>query len=262
MQRVFSKAEILAPAHKQLDITNQMQVADFFQTYRPDVVLHCAAYNNVDLAETELAQCRNVNVIGTRNIAEASRQCGAYMVYTSSDYVFDGEKNGEYQITDKKHPLSVYGVTKSEAEDIVLSNPQNAVLRISWLFGPGNHNFVKAVLRTAQSRDRLNVVGDQVGSPTYTEDLAVLIQEILQRRPAGILHGTNGGECSRAEFAKEILRISHSGTVVKEVTSQQYPSKARRPLNSRLSKASLDAAGLHRLPDWKDALARYLVSDD
>ena len=261
LQRLFSETDFLAPAHNQLDITNQAQVDAFFRAYRPDAVLHCAAYNNVDLAETEQAQCRMVNVDGTRSLVEASRQCGAYMIYTSSDYVFDGEKTGEYQTTDEKHPLSVYGATKSEAEDIVLSNPQNAVLRISWLFGPGERNFVKAILRSAQIKNRLDVVGDQVGSPTYTGDLAILLREMLQKRPSGILHGTNSGDCSRAELAKAVLEISHFKAVVQEVTSQQYPSKARRPLNSRLSKASLDAAGLHHLPEWRDALARYLESN-
>ena len=261
LQRQLAETDYLAPSHAQLDITDAEQVYEFFQATRPDAVIHCAAYNNVDLAETEPEQCRLVNVKGTENIVAAARVFGSYVIYISSDYVFDGRKVGAYQTTDKKNPLSVYGASKSKAEDLVLAEPNNAVVRISWLFGPGERNFVRAVLRAAQARPSLSVVNDQIGSPTYTEDLAALLCEMLGKRPQGIFHATNEGVCSRAWFAEKVLEVSGIKTEIIGVTSEQYPSSAQRPLNSRLSKVSLDAAGLHRFPEWEDALTRYLAVD-
>lgn len=261
LQRQLAGTDYLAPSHAQLDITDAEQVYEFFQATRPDAVIHCAAYNNVDLAETESEQCRLVNVKGTENIVSAARVFGSYVIYTSSDYVFDGRKVGAYQTADKKNPLSVYGASKSKAEDLVLAEPNNAVVRISWLFGPGERNFVRAVLRAARARPSLSVVNDQIGSPTYTEDLAALLCEMLGKRPQGIFHATNEGVCSRAWFAEKVLEVSGIKTEIIGVTSEQYPSSAQRPLNSRLSKISLDAAGLHRLPGWEDALTRYLAVD-
>lgn len=261
LQRQLAGTDYLAPSHAQLDITDAEQVYEFFQETRPDAVIHCAAYNNVDLAETEPEQCHLVNVKGTENIVAAAKIFGSYVIYTSSDYVFDGRKVGEYQTADKKNPLSVYGASKSKAEDLVLAETNNAVVRISWLFGPGERNFVRAVLRAARARPSLSVVNDQIGSPTYTEDLAALLYEMLEKRPQGIFHATNGGVCSRAWFAEKVLEVSGIKTEIVGVTSEQYPSSAQRPLNSRLSKVSLDAAGLHRLPEWEDALTRYLAVD-
>ena len=198
LQRQLAGTDYLAPSHAQLDITDAEQVYEFFQATRPDAVIHCAAYNNVDLAETESEQCRLVNVKGTENIVSAARVFGSYVIYTSSDYVFDGRKVGAYQTADKKNPLSVYGASKSKAEDLVLAEPNNAVVRISWLFGPGERNFVRAVLRAARARPSLSVVNDQIGSPTYTEDLAALLCEMLGKRPQGIFHATNEGVCGKS----------------------------------------------------------------
>lgn len=256
--RAFPEA-VLAPTHSELDITDPGQVAAFFQEEKPDIVLHCAAFNDVELAEKESGLCCRTNLMGTGYIAAACKKAGAYLVYTSSDYVFDGEKQGAYEIFDGKRPLSVYGYSKSEAEELVLgSDPWNAVLRISWLFGFSENNFVEAILRAAARSGEIRVVSDQVGSPTYTEDLAVLILEMVRLRPHGIYHAANEGSCSRAQFAAEILRLAGSRTRIREISSAEYPAKAVRPKNSVLSRSSLDAAGLPRLPAWEDALARYM----
>lgn len=244
------------------DITNAKAVEELFLREWPDAVVHCAAFSQVDEAEKDARHCHTVNVQGTRYIADLCQRQGSYLVYISTDYVFDGTKPYEYEISDLKKPLSVYGKTKSEGEDIVLAaSRDNVVLRTSWLFGCncGRHgNFVESILRAGRSHPEIKVVDDQVGSPTYSADLAKVLVEILEKRPRGILHGTNEGYCSRAEFAREILRQAGVSSRVVGVTSGQYPLAARRPLNSRMSKQSLDDAGLSRLPAWQDGLARYL----
>ncbi len=250
---------VLAPSHAELDISDRNQVFHYINTNLPDMVIHCASYNSVDLAEENVELCRTVNVVGTRNVADACKEVNVYLLYTSTDYVFDGTKTGEYSVDDVKHPLSVYGKSKSDAEDIVLqANEGNCVLRISWLFGPSKKNFVETIINAAQLRSTLQVVDDQVGTPTYTEDLAVLIDTIIQKRCSGILHATNEGFCTWADFAQEILMVVHSKTVVQRITSAEYSSKAVRPKNSRLSKSCLDQYDLPRLPTWQDALKRYL----
>ena len=250
--------EVLAPPHVELDITAPAQVSAFFREKKPDAVLHCAAFNAVDTAEEHPALCCHTNILGTQLLAQECRRTGAYLLSISSDFVFDGKKTGAYETGDAKHPLSIYGYSKSVAEDIVLqSDARNTVLRISWLFGRSPTNFVEAILQAAERRPLLDVVSDQIGCPTYADDLASLLLELLRQRPAGIFHAANEGCCSRAAFAEKILQLSGSGAAVRAVSSAEYPSKAHRPRNSVLSKASLDAAGLRRLPPWEDALARY-----
>lgn len=259
LRRALRGCEVLAPPHTELDITETEQVAAFFREKKPDAVVHCAAFNAVDAAEEEPALCCRTNIVGTRLLAQECRRTGAYLLSVSSDFVFDGRKTGAYEIGDAKNPLSVYGHSKSVAEDLVLqSDARNTVLRISWLFGRSRTNFVEAILQAAERQPVLEVVDDQVGCPTYAEDLAPLLLELLRLRPAGVLHATNEGSCSRAAFAEEILRQSGARASVRAVSSADYPAKARRPRNSVLSKTCLDAAGLRRLPPWRDALARYL----
>ena len=251
--------EVIAPAKEQLDVTNEQNIETFFRQYPIDAVVHCAAYSMVDMAEEQQEACRRVNVFGTKTVADICKKYGAYLIYISTDYVFDGRKNSPYTVDDRKNPLSVYGQSKSEGEDVVLgSSGRNAVLRTSWLFGHSKRNFVEAILRNAKSNKMIRVVADQVGSPTYTEDLAVLIIERLKKQCAGIFHGTSEGICSWAEFAREILKHSSMDTQIVEVTSQEYGAKAERPKNSVMDKSRLDECGLNRLPHWEDALKRYL----
>ncbi len=252
-------AEVLGPSSGEMDIRQVDAVRRVFEAFRPDAVIHCAAYNQVDRAETESALCRAVNVTGTGNIAALSREYGAYLLSISTDYVFDGRKDGEYETDDAKNPLSVYGASKAEGEEIVLSaDARNAVVRTSWLFGPGPRNFVQAIRRNGANKGLISVVSDQIGSPTYTEDLAGLISNMTLNRISGLLHATNEGFCSRAAFAEEILCEAGIPCHVCGIASETLVGAAPRPKNSRLSKAGLDRAGLDRLPTWQEALARYL----
>ena len=259
MQLSQKSVDLLGPTSHEMDISKIDSVKTVFEAFKPDVVIHCAAYNQVDRAESEPKACRAVNVTGTGNIAELSKAFGAYLLSVSSDYVFDGEKDGEYETDDIKHPLSVYGTSKSDGEDLVLAaSRENAVIRTAWLFGNSNHNFVEAIIRNGKKTDCLSVVSDQIGNPTYARDLATLIVAAVQKRIPGIYHGTNEGWCSRAQFAQAILTLSGIACSVKETETIWKPGLAKRPKNSCLSKACLDRAGLERLPQWQDALSCYL----
>ncbi|MCL1866951.1 MAG: dTDP-4-dehydrorhamnose reductase [Oscillospiraceae bacterium] len=243
----------------ELDITDEAAVLDFVKAYKPDSVIHCAAYTAVDKAEDESELCMRVNSDGTANIAKACKSVGAQMLYISTDYVFDGTGETPFETNTPKSPLNVYGKSKSDGEDAVTEFlDKYYIVRISWVFGSHGNNFVKTMLRLCETKSELSIVGDQFGSPTYTVDLAVLLCEIVMSGKYGVYHATNEGFCSWAEFAEEIMRISESPCTVKTITTESYPTKAVRPRNSRLSKSSLDENGFKRLPDWREALKRYL----
>lgn len=251
--------DVKALSHEELDITDRENVKTVFTREKPDVVIHCAAYSNVDQAEHERERCFHVNIDGTATIADFCAENKIHMIYISSDYVFDGKKEGPYEITDAVHPLSVYGSSKAKGEQLVLSaNPLNAVLRISWLFGDSGGNFVETMLRLAEREKKIRVVADQTGSPTYTEDLADLLMQMAERKCSGIFHATNEGTCTWAEFAKSIVSYTGKQVEIIPISSLEYGAEAARPKNSILSKASLDAAGLNRLPRWEDALRRCM----
>ncbi len=247
-----------------LDITNEQKVHEFINNYKPDIVMHNAAYTSVDKAEQNPEVCYKVNALGTKYIAEACREVNATMVYISTDYVFSGKGENFYEVNDKKEGLSVYGKTKSEGEDFVLQTlTKYFIVRISWVFGINGNNFIKTMLKLASlGKTELNVVSDQIGSPTYTADLAVLLCDMIKTNKYGIYHATNEGICSWYEFAKKIFELSNINIKVNPVTTDEYrklvPNQAARPLNSRLSKKSLDKAKFNRLPNWDDALERYL----
>jgi dTDP-4-dehydrorhamnose reductase len=243
-----------------LDITGSA-AAVFLTRHKPSCIIHCAAYTAVDRAEDEPALCMCVNADGTENLAKACREIGAELLYISTDYVFPGDGDRPYETDAPKAPLSVYGKSKLAGEEAVLRHVDKFyIVRISWVFGKNGNNFVKTMRQLAETRDEINVVADQIGSPTYTPDLAVLLCDMALSGKYGIYHAANEGFCSWAEFAEEIMRISGNKCKVNPITTEQYPTKAVRPKNSRLSKASLDAAGFKRLPDWKDALGRYIQS--
>ena len=242
------------------DLTHPEQVLSYMHRYRPGCVVHCAAYTAVDQAETNAADCEAVNAAGTRNLAIGCRDVDASMIYISTDYVFPGTGNSAFETNDLKNPLGVYGRTKLEGEKAIreLLN-RYFIVRTSWVFGVHGDNFVKTMLRLGKEKESLNVVCDQVGSPTYTRDLAVLICEMVQTDQYGIYHGTNEGYCSWSEFAQVIMEEANLECVIHPVMTAEYGSPAQRPLNSRLSKKCLDDAGFARLPDWHDALRRYLA---
>ena len=242
------------------DLTDEKAVMEAISAYRPDAVVHCAAYTAVDRAEENEDVCRAVNVDGTRFVARACRAVDAEMVYFSTDYVFSGTGEDFYEVDSPKGPQSVYGRTKLEGEEAVRETLEKYfILRISWVFGINGGNFVRTMLRLSNDHDTLRVVNDQIGSPTYAHDLAPLICDMLATEKYGTYHATNEGVCSWAEFAETIMKAADRPTRIIPVTTEEYGAKAARPLNSRMSKKSLDEAGFARLPSWQDALRRYLA---
>ena len=242
------------------DLTDEKAVMEAISAYRPDAVVHCAAYTAVDRAEENEDVCRAVNVDGTRFVARACRAVNAKMVYFSTDYVFPGTGEDFYEVDSPKGPQSVYGRTKLEGEEAVRETLEKYfILRISWVFGINGNNFVRTMLRLSNDHDTLRVVCDQIGSPTYAHDLAPLICDMLATEKYGTYHATNEGVCSWAEFAEAIMKAADRPTRIIPVTTEEYGAKAARPLNSRMSKKSLDEAGFARLPSWQDALRRYLA---
>ena len=241
------------------DITNVQATHDYIAAYRPDGVIHCSAWTAVDRAEDELEKVRAVNAEGPRNIASACKEIGAKLVYISTDYVFPGTGDRFYEPDDPTGPLGAYGVTKLEGERAVQALLERYfIVRVSWVFGKNGNNFVRTMLRLAETKSELNVVCDQIGSPTYTADLAPLLCDMVVSEKYGVYHATNEGICSWAEFAEEIFRLAGKDVKVNPVPTSEYPTRAVRPLNSRMSKAKLEAMGFSRLPDWHDALVRYL----
>jgi dTDP-4-dehydrorhamnose reductase len=251
--------DCMGVGREEFDILDFNATQSYIKAYLPDAVIHCAAYTAVDKAEEEIELCRAINVEGTRNIALVCKEIDAKMLYISTDYVFDGQDENVHEVDDKINPLGVYGKTKLEGENVVKEIVDKYfIVRISWVFGKNGNNFVKTMLRLAKERDVINVVADQIGSPTYTVDLALLLCDMVLTQKYGTYHATNEGVCSWAEFAEEIFKQSGLKTKVNSITTEMYPTKAQRPKNSKISKVSLDKNEFNRLPDWKDALMRFL----
>ena len=241
------------------DITSLEQTERFLMEYQPDAVIHCAAYTNVNKAEEETELCHKVNVVGPGNIAKVCKKLNAKMLHISTDYVFPGDGEQFYETYDATGPVSAYGKSKCEGELAVKAELEKYfIVRISWIFGKNGNNFVKTMLKLGMERPEVRVVCDQIGSPTYTVDLAERLCDIVETDKYGTYHVTNEGICSWAEFTEEIFRQAGLSAKVVRIPTSEYPTPAVRPLNSRLSKECLDRAGLKRLPDWKDGLRRYL----
>jgi len=240
------------------DITDTQATHDYIVSYHPDAVIHCSAWTAVDRAEDEPEKCRAVNVDGTRNIASACGGIDVKMLYISTDYVFPGTGERFYEPDDPTGPLGVYGETKLGGESAVRELLERYfIVRTSWVFGRNGNNFVKTMLRLAETRSEVSVVCDQIGSPTYTADLAPLLCDMIMTEKYGIYHATNEGVCSWAEFAQEIFRVAGKDVRVNAIPTEEYPVRAARPLNSRMCKDKLTEAGFKRLPTWEDALRRY-----
>ncbi|MCD8231857.1 MAG: dTDP-4-dehydrorhamnose reductase [Clostridiales bacterium] len=248
----------------QMDVTNDESVRNTIKKYQPDVVIHCAAWTAVDLAEDDdkVARVRAINVGGTESIAKVCRELACKMVYISTDYVFDGQGTKPWQPDCKAYsPLNVYGQTKLEGELAVASLLEKYfIVRIAWVFGVSGKNFVKTMLNVGKTYDTVRVVNDQIGTPTYTFDLARLLVDMIETEQYGYYHATNeGGYISWYDFTCEIYRQAGYTTTVVPVTTKEYGlSKAVRPFNSRLDKSKLSKCGFTPLPDWKDALSRFL----
>lgn len=252
--------EVTGVGREEMDITDAEKVRKVIRDCVPDAVIHCSAYTAVDRAEDEADQCRKVNVEGTKNIAEICAELDCKMIYISTDFVFSGEGERPWETDDAAGPISVYGRTKYEGEDEVKSRLDKFfIVRISWVFGKNGNNFVKTMLRIGKENGAVKVVDDQIGSPTYTRDMAVLLADMVQTEKYGVYHASNEGFCSWYDFAKEIFRLAGMDDVsVTPITSDQFPAKAKRPFNSRMSKEKLVKEGFNKLPSWQDALKRYL----
>lgn len=251
--------DVIATDLAELDITDPAAAERVILAAKPDCVVHCAAYTAVDRAEKEPELCEKINKDGTRNIALACQKAGAKMIYLSTDYVFDGE--GDDFFTPESHPApcNTYGMTKYQGEVAVRSLlEQYFIVRISWVFGLWGRNFVKTMISLAETRDEIGVICDQIGSPTYTKDLAPLLLDMAQSDRYGIYHATNSGVCSWFDFACEIFRLTGQTIRVRALTSEEYPAAAKRPKNSRLSKKKLVEAGFSPLPAWQDALRDFI----
>ena len=248
---------------QEMDITDAASVEKVIGEAAPDAVVHCAAYTAVDAAEDNVEICRKVNADGTQNIANVCKKLDCKMVYISTDYVFDGEGTRRWEPEDERHPLNVYGQTKYEGELAVQNTLEKYfIVRISWVFGVNGKNFIKTMLRVGKERGAVSVVDDQIGSPTYTYDLARLLVDMIQSDKYGRYHATNEGLCSWYDFAVEIFKQAGMDVKVTPVSTAEYtaayPGQAKRPMNSRISKEKLSDNGFERLPSWQDAVGRYL----
>lgn len=250
---------------EEMDITDKEAVDNYISNANIDAVIHCAAYTAVDAAEDNVELCRRINRDGTQNIADACKKHNLKMIYISTDYVFNGEGEKPWEPDEKREPLNVYGQTKYEGELAVESTlDKYFIVRISWVFGFNGKNFVRTMLNLGKTHEKLTVVNDQIGSPTYTVDLAKLLVDMVHSDKYGRYHATNEGICSWYDFTCEIMKQAteyyptYANVEVSPVSSDAYPTKAKRPHNSRMSKDKLDENGFNRLPTWQDALKRYL----
>jgi dTDP-4-dehydrorhamnose reductase len=248
---------------QKLDITIEEDVIAYINDVKPDVILHCAAYTNVDAAEENEDVAYQINAIGTENLAKAAKQTGAKMLCVSTDYVFDGTATEPYEVDEPTKPLGAYGRTKLAGEQLLQKHlDEFFIVRTAWVFGIHGNNFVKTMIRLGKERGEVGVVHDQVGSPTYTVDLARFMVELMETDKYGVYHATNSGICSWYEFAVEIFKQAKMNVKVNPLTSDQFPRPAERPKYSVLSKKMIEKQGLTPLRDWKEALAAYLAESD
>lgn len=258
---------------KEMDLTIPSQIREYIEKYKLEAIIHCAAYTAVDAAEDNEELCRQVNSYAVREIAKCAKKLDIPMIYISTDYVFDGMKGLEninsdeldkssyleYKEDDETNPQNVYGQTKLEGELYVKELlDKYYIVRISWVFGENGNNFIDTMLRLSKDREELNIIADQMGSPTYTKDLAPLLVDMIESDKYGTYHATNEGYCSWFDFAKEIFTISDIGIKVKPISTSQYPTKAKRPFNSKMSKQKLMDNGFQELRNWKLALKDYI----
>lgn len=255
-----------------MDLTSPEQIKECIQNVKPEVIIHCAAYTAVDAAEDNEELCRRVNALAVKDIAECAKELDIPMIYISTDYVFNGKKGietedkmsnkdnyKEYLENDNTNPVNLYGKTKLEGELYVRELLEKYyIVRISWVFGENGNNFIDTMLRLSKDRSELNVIDDQIGSPTYTKDLAPLLVDMIETDKYGIYHATNDGFCSWYEFAREIFNIANIDITVNSILTSQYPTRAARPINSKMSKQKLIDNGFSKLRSWNDALKDYI----
>lgn len=245
---------------EEMDITDETAVSRVMEETAPEAVIHCSAFTAVDRAEEEQELCYKVNVQGTENIAKMCQKLGCKMLYLSTDYIFSGEGQRPWEPEDTPSPLNSYGQSKYQGEVALRQYVDKYfIVRISWVFGINGNNFIKTMLRLGKEKGAVKVVDDQIGSPTYTFDLAKLLVDMIETEQYGAYHVTNEGICSWYEFAKEIFQEANMKEVtVTPVSSEEFPVKAKRPKNSRMSKEKLVQNGFSLLPSWQDAVKRYI----
>ncbi len=257
--RQGSEHELVLTDSDVLDITDAVAVRAYFRDVKPDAVIHCAAYTNVDGAESDADGAFRVNVVGAQNIAAGCLATGARMVYVSTDYVFDGQSQMPYRECDQTNPQSVYGSTKLQGEQIVKEIlGRHYIIRTAWLYGEGN-NFVGTMLKLAETNDTLRVVHDQIGTPTSTVELTKAIFKLLASDAYGTYHGTCQGQCSWYDFACEIFRLTGKNIKVIPVTTDEFPRPAKRPAHSVLDNYMLRMTVGDPMLSWQEALAEYLI---
>ena len=258
--------EIIATDVAELDITDEKAVMEYINNLKPEYVINCAAYTAVDKAEANYELADKINGDGPANLAKAAKVAGAKLVHISTDYVFGGEldTSKDYKEDDPKAPVTAYGKTKLRGEEEIEKNMEEYyIFRTAWLYGVGGNNFVKTMTKLGTTRDEINVVSDQHGSPTYAKDLTEIIYQAIEKKiPYGIYNATNEGYTTWYDFTKEILEEQGITCKVNPVTTEQYiemmkVTQAKRPFNSQMSKAKLEACGI-KVPEWKDGLKRYL----
>lgn len=264
LKRGVAQEDIAAPSSKELDITDANTVENYVKNFQPNVIIHSAAYTNVDGAEENQEICEKVNVEGTKNLLHAAEKAEVKIIYISTDYVFDGENPEPYDVDDETNPQSVYGQTKLAGEKIVRDYPKHFIVRTAWVFGVNGRNFIKTMLKVANGREEVSVVDDQIGSPTYTVDLAKFLVDLSESDKYGTYHATNEGFCSWAEFTEEIYKDADLDTRVKKVSTEEYAEiaghpQAKRPHYSKLNKKKIEQNGFERLPSWQDAVKRYIT---
>lgn len=251
--------EVFGFGREELDITNEEQVREKVLAIKPNIIIHTAAYTQVDQAESDEETAFKVNAEGTKYLAQAAEAVEAKFCYVSTDYVFDGTNNEPYKTNDETNPQTIYGKSKLAGEQYTSEYcSKYFVVRTSWVFGLHGNNFVKTMLRLADERSELEVVSDQFGSPTYTNDLARFIIELVETNKYGIYHASNSGVCSWYEFAKEIFRQSNRNVNVNAISTAEFQRPAQRPAYSVLEQKKIAEQGLIMLPNWKEALGRYL----
>lgn len=250
----------LSPNRSEFNLCSEDNIRNYILNSNCEAIVHCAAYTQVDKAEDEKDLCIKINATATKHIAKCAKILDIPMIYISTDYVFDGTKDGKYTENDETNPINIYGESKLAGEKYVQEIlDKYYIVRTSWVFNINGKNFIETMLRLSKANNQLSIVNDQIGSPTYTKDLSRLLVDMLETSKYGLYHATNEGYCSWYEFANTIFKLANINIDIKAINSNEYASRAKRPLNSKLSKDKLIEYGFKPLPHWEDALKDYLI---
>lgn len=250
----------LSPNRSELNLCSEDNIRNYILNSNCEAIVHCAAYTQVDKAEDEKDLCIKINTTATKHIVKCAKILDIPMIYISTDYVFDGTKDGEYTENDETNPINIYGESKLAGEKYVQEIlDKYYIVRTSWVFNINGKNFIETMLRLSKANNQLSIVNDQIGSPTYTKDLSRLLVDMLETSKYGLYHATNEGYCSWYEFANTIFKLANINIDIKAINSNEYASRAKRPMNSKLSKDKLIEYGFKPLPHWEDALKDYLI---